>query len=343
MLFKSLNNKVQFVIKYLYSYKVQKKLCAAIFGSLLIFCLSLISNAAEQDKTETQKKKILVTIYPYYLILNELCGDKVELDILIPPSSSPHSYSLKPSDLSRINRADLIIANGLQLEYNLEKKINEDKTKSVFVSNLLGDEYLKNLNAQFRDDDKHEHEKEASSAKEDHDGHHHGAINQHIWLEPEMVSKIVEELSQIVIKQDPKNAELYQANTNKMLSSLKTLDEKIKGERALYKEANIITFHASFDYFVGKYNINLADVFEPLPGKQPTIKDLAEMGEKIKKYNVKAIFTEPQLNTKSAEVISKEFGLKILILDPLGKTLNPQSIADLIDKNWQIMKSGFVK
>jgi len=77
------------------------------------------------------------------------------------------------------------------------------------------------------------------------------------------------------------------------------------------------------------------------PGKEPTPKELALLGNIIKEHNVQAIFLEPQMDRKAGETLSKEFNLKLLTLDPLGSDGKAQTIAELIDSNWQKMKAGF--
>lgn len=314
-----------------------------IFIIVMFFIFSLNMTTPRysfsQDTDKTKKIKILATIYPYFILLKDLTADNANVDLLIPSEMSPHLYPLKPSDLKKINDADLIIANGLMLEPNIEKVLRQHKGTVLFISDIIMDEISKNK--QHINHDKHVYDDED---KEKNDKlHSHGEINPHIWLNPIFLIKVTSELEKNLSQIDSTNKDKYKDNADKIIDELKKLDIKISEERKNYKEANIITFHPSFDYFLGRYNINLVAVFESSPGKQLSLKELAEMKQIIIKNNVKAIFTEPQLNPKNAQIVSKEFGLQTFTLDPLGASLKPNRLVDLIDKNWQIMKNGFVK
>lgn len=275
------------------------------------------------------RMKIVATIYPYYLITKEIVGRNQDVSVLLPPQASPHTYSPSPANIKELNNADLIISNGLFLEANLTNVLNSVKDKTFFASSVVNlDGYTDAIEYPAKDGSPDEHL---------------AGKNPHIWLDPIFVIDIANGIKDNVILLKPAYKSIYETNCTRFISDLKNLDEKIKKERAEYKEANIITFHNAFYYFLKRYNIRLVDVIEPSPGKEPTPKQLVELGNKIKEHRITALFKEPQLNPHSAEVLANEYNLQILTLDPEGKFLNSSTFIEIIDKNWEIMKKGFTK
>ncbi|MDD5683789.1 MAG: metal ABC transporter substrate-binding protein, partial [Mesotoga sp.] len=113
--------------------------------------------------------KIVATINPYYLILKEITGQEAQVDLLIGPGQNPHIFSPKISDIRKLNDADLVIANGLDLEVFLKPYLEDLTSRGktiVYMGSLLPDELLVDENE--KDDD-------------DEPGHHD---NPHIWLDP---------------------------------------------------------------------------------------------------------------------------------------------------------------
>ncbi len=220
----------------------------------------------------------------------------------------------------------------------MDKILSEKKDKVFYVSDLFNKEDLENLlkNSIY---DKHDH----SSENESNSHHSHGDINPHIWSDPILMIEIIKGISNRLSLIDKNNSPYYKMQASTMIKNIEILNDRIINERKEYKQANVITLHASFNYFFIRYNINLVDIFEKSPGKEPSLKELTELGDKIKKNNLIAIFSEPQLNQKPADIISKEFNLKIYMLDPLGGTLSISSIVEYYEKNWAVMKNGFVK
>ena len=82
------------------------------------------------------------------------------------------------------------------------------------------------------------------------------------------------------------------------------------------KNRNIITFHEAFPYFASEFNLNIVGVVEREPGSAPSAGELAKTIELVRQTRVKALFAEPQYPAKSAEVIHRETGVSVSILDP---------------------------
>lgn len=275
---------------------------------LLLAVFILFNSCAKQAESNI----ITVSIYPFYMIADGLAGDFAEIRLMIPQGSSPHTWSPRPSDISGLEKSSLIIANGFGLEGSLLRKMREYKNAVILEDSI--------------------HPAECAT--------HEGTVNPHIWLDAAMLDSIIRIIGNGLKEKFPANADIIDARMEDMRYSVHSADSIIMEEANAYADKRIITFHEAFHYFAERYNIEIAAAVEPVPGKDPTLKDLADIGNLIKKYNLKAVFTEPQLNPKGADILAEEYGLQVIVLDPLGSSADIYDISALLEYNWQQIKRG---
>lgn len=153
----------------------------------LLFALLILIGAgckqAPQQQENEQKPLILTSIYPYELLVKQLVGDAIVVRSLIPPTASVHSYSPKPTDLSDLHKADLIITNGLGLEAMIEQNLSTLKDRHLVCALLLYDSIALDSLNQVRDQLIKHHEAE----EEDHE---HVGADPHLWTSLQMMSKL---------------------------------------------------------------------------------------------------------------------------------------------------------
>lgn len=305
---------------------------------LIILILVLLTACkAPADKKEEAKPLILTSIYPYELLINQMVGDAIEVRSLIPPNASVHSFSPQPSDLKDIHKADLILINGMGLEILFEQHLQTIQDKLIISSDLLSDLIaLDSLNLVREQQMKHHHHDH--EADEDH---HHIGSDPHLWTSPQMMIKLATKLKSELVARFPDYAPLVNHNYDIILKELSDAHQKISNERRSFANPALVTYHNSFHYFTRDYDIHYLGWVQSSPGKEPSARDLANLGKKIREHNVRRIFIEPQQNPKSAEVLAKEYSLQLGTLDPIGSSLNAKTIAELILKNWDEMKTAF--
>ena len=284
-----------------------------------------------QKQEEKTSPLLLASIHPYELILKQLAGNEFEVKCIIPPGASPHTWSPGPADLKNFSSASLILANGLGLETNLEKNFAERKDVYVEAATLLKDVIPLPEKELPPEEDIPEH----------YEHQHQHAQNPHLWTSPSLMIRLIGFLEKELSTRFPNSAFVFKRNAQQMQKELENLTDKIKTERAQYISPAIITYHNAFHYFLQEFNIEELGFVQESPGKEPTPKELALLGKIIKEHNVKAIFLEPQMDRKAGETLAQEFSLELLTLDPLGSDGKAQTIAQLIDNNWQKMKMGF--
>jgi zinc transport system substrate-binding protein len=279
--------------------------------TIILIIASLIAFCSCKKAPKSSSNLIVVSIYPYELLLKQMIGPEIEVRTLIPPNFSPHTYNPSPAELKSLYEADLVLSNGFGLETNIQTTLNSLGTKHLSAEQLL----------------------QLSPAEDN--------PNPHIWLSPRLMQKLVIQLEQPLQETFPSYKDSISRHCSELISQFARLDSIIIQERARFSRTPIITYHDSFHYFIQDYNLNYLGSVQSSPGKEPTPKELVYLGDLIKTNQVKAIFVEPQMDQKSARVLAKEFQLKIIELDPLGQTFNVQTLPEVIHINWQRMKQGW--
>lgn len=278
--------------------------------SILIISSLLALNSCKKA-VDSPSNLIVVSIYPYELLLKQMVGPKIEVRTLIPPNFSPHTYNPSPAELKSLYDADLVFSNGYGLENNIQTALNALGEKHLSAEQLL-----------------------QLPQKEDNP-------NPHIWLSPRLMKKLVSELEEPLQRTFPSYKDSISFHCRELISQFSSLDSLIIEERAQFSHTPIITYHDSFHYFIQDYQLDYLGSIQSSPGQEPTPKELVYLGDLIKANQVKAIFVEPQMDRKSANVLAKEFHLQVIELDPLGQTLNVQSLPEVILINWNRMKQAW--
>ena len=297
---------------------------------LMLIALLLLLSCAKQEKQE--KPLLLASIHPYELLLAQLAGSEFQVRCIIPAGASPHTWSPGPADLKSFSEAAFIFSNGLGLEANLQKNFIQRADVHVSAASMLN-ELLEADSLASPDIGAEEHEAE-------HD-HHHSGQDPHLWTSPFLMIRLVGRLEKELSLRFPNSAFVFQRNADTIRKELEQTAATIKSERSTYSKPGIVTYHNSFHYFTQEFGIEYLGWVQSSPGKEPTPKDLSQLGKTLREHSSKAVFIEPQMDKKAGQVLAKEFGLSLLTLDPLGSDGKAKTISELIINNWNSMKQGF--
>lgn len=256
--------------------------------------------------TENQKLNVMVSFYPLYEFTTNVGGDKINVQMLIPPNVEPHEYELKPSDMVNIIESDLFIYNGAGMEPWVHNLIDQNKDLKVLEASI-NVELIKNNEEENQVEEHHEEE------------HAHGEYDPHIWLSPKNAIIQVENIRNKLIEIDPENKEYYTQNANEYISKLEKLDNEIENqinsERCKKKE--LVVTHATMAYFCKDYGFEQIALSGINPEAEISVKELTEIIEHIEGKNVSVIFTEEQINPQTAEVIANELGIQTMTLNTI--------------------------
>jgi len=139
----------------------------------------------------------------------------------------------------------------------------------------------------------------------------------HIWLDPVLAKKQIQNIVDGLIRIDPQNTDYYQENANAYNSKLILLDNKIRNELSICVKKDFLAFHDAFSYFANEYGLNQNTVIGVNPNEEPTAVTLQQIVQKAQNLDLHIIFTEEAVNPRISEVIADEIGAKVLTLSPI--------------------------
>lgn len=303
----------------------------AIIAIVVIIPLSSIAvwNTAQSieliEEPLADKKIIaLASFYPLYEFTNQVGGDNVNAFLLVPFGVEPHDWEPTIQDLQRIQRADLILINGLGFENWIQDvtSINPDVI-IVDTSN----------NISIIGESRHESEK-------GHSLYSKSFGDPHIWLNPIMAKIQVENIAQSLIQIDPENQKLYSQNADSYIKKLDLLDNKIKRELADCKK-DFISFHNSFSYFSNQYGLNQHTIINSNePHGEPKSKTLERVINLAKDLELNVIFTEEAVDPRTSQVIANEIGGKVITLSPLEVVDSQSTYLEKMEQNLSNLKEA---
>lgn len=301
---------------------IHRKILIIIIGILLldvgIYFASDYSSHIEESDTELN---MVVTIPPQKEFVKELGGDKVKVTLMVPPGQDPHSYEPETSQMRELAKADLYfkVGSGIQFEKTWMSTMKEYNPDMKVIDGAKGIDLLTM--------DEHE-------ADDEHD--HGEDIDPHIWLSPKNAVKMIDNLLQGIVEEDPENQDFYEQNAEEYKNKLKGLDSKLKTELEPYKNKEFMVFHPSFGYLAHDYNLTQVPIQEQ--GKNPGTGELKTIIDQAKENNISVIFVSPQFDESNAESIAEEIDGEVAVLNPLAK-----DYLDNMEKIGNKLISGFKK
>ena len=260
--------------------------------------------------------KIATTLHPFKVIIQKVSGDRGEVSAILKPGFSPHTYEVSPSEMRDIESADILFFGADNLDGWVKKLAN--KRKIELIELLPKDSLLSVITIE---------------------GEVVGT-DPHIWSDPLLVKIVSQEVAKELCKIDPEGCNEYKNNAIIFSNELDKLYEKIKSMFSSLKKKNVMLSHPFFAYFLNRFNFKTSGLIEPLPGKEPTAKDLKKIIDTAIHEKVGAIFIHSQLPEKAAQVVSESTGIKIYSLDPIGGIKGRLTYEELLLFNTEIINNA---
>ncbi|GAB6075114.1 metal ABC transporter solute-binding protein, Zn/Mn family [Nautilia lithotrophica] len=224
---------------------------------------------------------ISVTILPQKGVVKAIGGDRVNVNVMVPPGNSPATYAPNFKQLKYLKKSDIYFTIGVPFDKKYLSKIQEinPNIKIIYFGNLI-----KTTN------------------------------NPHIWLSPALLQLQAKIVLDTLIKSDPKNKVYYLNNYKNYIKTL--ADFEMKGFENIRQKA-FITFHPSFFYFAKDFHIKQIAIQKE--GKAPSFAYLAKIIKLAKANGVKTVIISPEFPTKYAKIVAAKIGAKVVVISPLNE------------------------
>lgn len=226
-------------------------------------------------------------------------GDRIKIETLMPLGMDPHSFEPTPQDVARVAESQVLIINGAGLEAWIEKVLSNAGGQRTVVEASAG---LTSRKSQ------------AESTTATSDSHPEG--DPHFWLDPTLAIKYVENIRDGLTSVDPAGKDIYASNAQAYIAKLKDLDAWIKSqvETIPPQRRLMVTNHESLGYFADRYGFQVIGAILPSvsTNASPSAQQMASLVDQIKSTHTPAIFLETGANPQLAEQLAAETGARVV-------------------------------
>lgn len=235
-------------------------------------------------------------------IAKTIGGDNVEITTLAKPTEDPHFVDAKPSFIVKLNRADVLIEGGAELEIGWLPALLDQSRNAKLAAGAPGHvacaQGVKLL--------------EVPSTLDRSKGDIHAAGNPHYLVDPLNAKIVAQHISDSFASLDAKNAEAYRANLQKFIQAIDSKMSEWQAKLEPFKGRQLVSYHNSWLYFANRFGLKIDLFLEPKPGVPPTPTHLAEVIMKMKADNVHVIIVDPYLNRRTAETVASKTGARVV-------------------------------
>ncbi len=256
-------------------------------------------------------------------IVREVGGDKVTVEALARGYQDPHYVEAKPSFILRLNRADLLIVVGRELEIAWLPALITQSRNSKIQPGAAG--YLdSSQTARILDIPA------GQITRAMGDVHPQG--NPHFWLDPENGRRIARAIQGKLSELSRSDAAYFSQRLADFDRRLRDATERWKATMAPYKGTKVVTYHRSWSNFVDAFGLDVVGYVEPKPGIPPSPGHTLNLEQEMKRQNVKIVLVEPYFDLKTPTAISRDTGAKVVVLLPsVGGAKDVQDYFQLFD------------
>lgn len=274
-------------------HKLKVKLLA--IASLMFF----FSCGKESNQSSPDKKVISVSIYPQKYFIEQIAGNDVDVNVIIPPGANPATYEPSPGQMKNLGDSEAY----LKIGHLVFEKVWMPKMSSV--------------NPDMKIFDQSEPINVISSKGHSHGNHQHSAgTDPHIWMSPKLVKKQIKVVRDMLQTLYPENENSYKENYSAFLHRLDSLDTYMEDKFEPLDDRAFIIFHPALSYLARDYNLEQISI--ETEGKEPSPSKMEKLMQKAEKHNINTVFIQEQFSTDKAKALAREINAKVVVINPLN-------------------------
>ncbi len=283
---------------------------------VLLLSVTVLSAAAGRPH-------IVTSFFPLYSWAANIAGENAMVENLLPMGAEPHDYAFTFSDARKLERADVVVVNGLGLEAWLPKFLaNSPRARDRVVTISTGAD-------PFLIAGEHVHGP----------GEHSHHSNPHLWLDPQLAAHGVSNILAALQRADPGRASAYATNAQRYVQRLQTLDRDIQSALSGLTNRSLVTYHDAFPYFARRYGLKIAGIVEEVPEVNPTARQLSRLARVMREQNIRVLFIAPGGRTKVAQRIAADLKAELVELDTLETgPLSPAAYEERMRHNTTVLQ-----
>jgi manganese/iron transport system substrate-binding protein len=293
------------------------------FRGLAMFALALCCLGCGEDKKTTGKKRVVTTFTIIADMVREVAGDAAIVESITKPGAEIHGYEPTPKDIIKAQHADLVLWNGMNLELWFEKFFaNLDDVPGVVLTEGIAPIGIS-------------------------EGPYIGKPNPHAWMSPSNAVIYVENIRKALVKMDPENAAVYDANAKAYTARIREIAEPVREKLAEIPEGQrwLVTSEGAFSYLCHDFGLRQLYLWPINADAQGTPQQVRKVIDTVRANGIPVVFSESTVSDKPARQVAKETGARyggVLYVDSLTGADGPApSYLKMLEANADTILKGF--
>ena len=253
------------------------------------------------------KLNVVTTTEDLAAIAREVGADRITVESIARGYQDPHFVEAKPSFILKLQKADLLIAVGRELEIGwLPPLVQQSRNRKIQPG---ADGYLDaSLKARILDIPT------GQITRAMGDVHPQG--NPHFWLDPENGKIVARSIADKLSQMRPNDRAFFDQHVSDFSTRVDAAEKRWLAMMAPYKGTKIVTYHRSFPNFAERFGLDVIGYVEPRPGIPPTPQHTLDLMTEMKRQNVKLVLLEPYFDLKTPNAIGRDTGAQVLVMPP---------------------------
>lgn len=268
-----------------------------------ILCIFLLTscNNGKKKSYDPGKPTVSVTIEPYRYFVEQIAGDDVNINVMVPAGSNPETYEPTAQQMVDLSNSALYFKVGeIGFEKTWSKKLQQNAPRTKFVDTSAGIDLAKTPG---------------------------GNTDPHTWMSVENAKTITANIAGALMDMYPEKAERYKKNYwnyRKHLSKLRDKMDKMHFSVTNGRKTSFVIYHPILTYFAKDYGFEQYALEEE--GREPSIKQLQAIIDRAKREDINVLFIQKEFANKNIQTFIKETGVKPIEINPLSHDWESQML-----------------
>jgi zinc/manganese transport system substrate-binding protein len=272
----------------------------------LVFILTALLVAPVAARAQG-KLNVITTTEDLASIAREVGSDHVTVEAIARGYQDPHFVEAKPSFILKLQKADVLVLVGRELEIGWLPPLIQQSRNSKIQVGAAG-----YLDASLQASILEVPTGQVTRAM----GDVHPLGNPHYWMDPENGKRVGKEIADKLSELRPNDRAFYQQKLTDFTSRLDAAEKRWLADMAPYKGTKVVTYHRSFPNFAERFGLDIIGYVEPKPGIPPSPQHTLDLINEMKRQNVKVMLIEPYFDLKTPNAIGRDTGAQVLVMPP---------------------------
>ncbi|WP_214778328.1 zinc ABC transporter substrate-binding protein [Exiguobacterium sp. s22] len=316
---------------------------AVAAGTLL---LGACGNTEGDNASESTDEQLTVYASTFALksMAEEIGGDRVNVEMVIPPGADPHTYEPTSKQMTQIAEADLFLTIGHDLEPYVESMEKSLEGQNVAFVKTAEDVTLLDATDTVHVHEEDGHEEDGHSEDEHaEEGHDHGQYDPHVWLDPMNAVSMAEAVEAAFSEEAPDYKDEFAERLSTFKDEANALDAELKAAVENGSKSELLVTHAAYGYLAERYGFDQLPIAGLTPSEEPSQQALKRIIEEARLHDLNYIAFEDTVTPKVAEVVKQEIGAEsvtIYNLESVTKEQMDKSYFDLMRENVKALETA---